>query len=108
MDVARINSPSAPATQTTQAGARDSKPSEADQSAMRRQLLRAIAGSGDARLAPSRVEVRMTVDEQLDRVVARVIDRDSGKVVREIPPEALLDLARKMHALIGALYDRRV
>jgi flagellar protein FlaG len=41
-------------------------------------------------------------------VVAKVVDSETGEVVREVPPEELLELARRVTALVGAMFDRRV
>jgi len=40
-------------------------------------------------------------DPDLRRVVVRVIDRESGEVVREIPPEEMLQVARIMRKLMA-------
>lgn len=73
----------------------------------RQQLLRALTGSiENAVTAPQRMEVRMQVEENLDRVITRVVDSDTGEVIREVPPDELVELAKRMKAL-GAMLDRR-
>lgn len=73
----------------------------------RRQLLRALTGSVEnAVTAPQRMEVRMQVEKDLDRVITRVVDGDTGEVIREVPPDELVELAKRMKAL-GAMLDRR-
>lgn len=42
------------------------------------------------------------------RVVIRVIDKTSGEVVREIPPEKLLDTYNRMEDLLGLLLDQKI
>lgn len=43
-----------------------------------------------------------------DRVVVRVIDTESGSIVREIPPEKLLEAFGRLEKLVGLLLDQRI
>ena len=43
-------------------------------------------------------DLHFAVDEDLDQTVIRVMDRDTGELIRQIPEEVFLDLARKMKA----------
>lgn len=42
------------------------------------------------------------------RIVVRVIDTNTGEIIRQIPPEELLDSFNRMQDAIGVLIDRRV
>lgn len=42
-------------------------------------------------------DLHFTVDEELDTTVVKVVDGDSGEVIRQIPEEVVLDLARKLN-----------
>ena len=44
-------------------------------------------------------------DEQLNRFLITIKDKESGEVVREIPAEALLKFARNLEELKGILFD---
>ncbi|MDC1160617.1 flagellar protein FlaG [Luminiphilus sp.] len=44
-------------------------------------------------------------DEELNRYLVTIKDKDSGEVVREVPPEALLKFARNLQELKGILFD---
>jgi flagellar protein FlaG len=109
MDIVKINPP----TQAAQPTDRDARiarsPAIVDNSAeTKRALAAVIAGSLDkAVVAPQRMEVRMRVEEDLNRVIARIVDSDTGEVIREVPPDELVDLAKRVQALIGAMYDKR-
>jgi hypothetical protein len=48
---------------------------------------------------------RLHVDEETNRVVAQILD-ENNEVVRQIPPEALLQLSSKFSQLEGLLFDR--
>jgi len=54
------------------------------------------------------VGLRFAVHEDTGKFVIRVIDSDTNEVVREVPPENLLDLAAKMEEMMGMLYDEKV
>ena len=38
-------------------------------------------------------------------IMVKVISKENGQVIREIPPEELLNLAAKMEAMTGALFN---
>ena len=44
-------------------------------------------------------------DEQLNRFIVKIADKQSGEIVKEIPPEALLKFARNLQELKGILFD---
>ena len=109
MDIVKINPPTQP-NQTSGREARIERSTAiSDKSGdTQRALVRAIAGSLDkAVVAPQRMEVRMRVEEDLNRVIARIVDSDTGEVIREVPPDELVDLAKRVQALIGAMFDKR-
>ncbi len=45
------------------------------------------------------------IDEKTNRVVVKVIDTKTDKVIKEIPPEQLLHLVAKIQEMIGLLVD---
>jgi hypothetical protein len=81
---------------------------EADPEALRRTLVAALGAEGPRIPPPRHVDVKFQVDTQLDRVIAKIVDSETGEVVREVPPEDLVELARRVTALVGAMFDRRV
>tara|TARA_B110000467_G_C17958431_1_gene283747 strand:- start:42 stop:455 length:414 start_codon:yes stop_codon:yes gene_type:complete len=46
-----------------------------------------------------------SVDKDTDRMVVTVTDKESGKVIKKIPSEAVLKVAHSMTTLKGILYD---
>jgi len=54
------------------------------------------------------VGLRFAVHEDTGKFVIRVVDANTNEVVREVPPENLLDLAAKMEEMMGMLYDETV
>jgi len=51
--------------------------------------------------------VDFSVDEETDRIVVKVIDTETDKVIKEIPPEQLIKLAAKIQKIIGLLVDEK-
>jgi uncharacterized FlaG/YvyC family protein len=45
------------------------------------------------------------VDEDTKRVIVKVIDTKTDKVIKEIPPEQIVQLAAKIQEMIGLLVD---
>lgn len=58
-------------------------------------------------LAPPN-ELRLRVEEDIDMVVAQVVNSETKEVVREIPPEELVQTAKRLNAIIGQILDREV
>jgi flagellar protein FlaG len=48
-----------------------------------------------------------SVNEKLDEVVVKVIDTNTDKVVREIPPEELQRVHERIREVIGLLFDKQ-
>ena len=48
---------------------------------------------------------RLRVDEESNQIVAQILN-ENNEVVRQIPPEALLELSSKFNRLEGLLFDR--
>lgn len=46
-----------------------------------------------------------SVDKKTNRVIVKVIDTETDKVIREIPPEQVVELAAKIQEMIGLLVD---
>jgi flagellar protein FlaG len=53
-------------------------------------------------------KLNFSVDEGTNNIVVKVIDKDTDKVIRQIPPEELLELQEKMQDLTGFLLSNIV
>lgn len=49
--------------------------------------------------------LQFLVHEETDRIYVKVIDGETGEVIREIPPEKILDLVGHIQQLLGLLID---
>jgi flagellar protein FlaG len=55
-----------------------------------------------------RVGLLFSGHEDTGQTVVRVVDKDTGKLIRQIPPQELLDLAAKLEDMMGMLFDKQV
>ncbi|MGE4345045.1 MAG: flagellar protein FlaG [Geoalkalibacter sp.] len=49
--------------------------------------------------------VRFEKDRDANELVVKVVDRETNEVIRQIPPEELLDLTKRLNDLRGNLVD---
>ena len=49
--------------------------------------------------------LKFDINKEINRIVIKVIDRDTDKVIREIPPSEIQNLLMKIREAIGLLYD---
>ena len=66
------------------------------------------SGSRSASISQTTSELRMQYDDQIGRIIARIVDPESHEVVRQIPAEEVVDFLRKFRRLVGGLVDRTV
>lgn len=48
------------------------------------------------------------IHEATQRIMVQIIDRETGEVINEIPPEKILDLVARIQELVGILVDEKV
>jgi flagellar protein FlaG len=51
-------------------------------------------------------DLSIKVHRSTGKIMVQVISKADGKVIREIPPEGLLDLAAKMEEVAGVIFDK--
>ncbi|MBF0367973.1 MAG: flagellar protein FlaG [Magnetococcales bacterium] len=49
--------------------------------------------------------LRFTVDQELEETIIRVVDSNTKEVVRQIPSDEMIDLAKRMQTLDGGIID---
>ena len=50
----------------------------------------------------------VSIHEETHRVMVKIIDKDKGDVLNEIPPEKILDLMASFTKMTGLLVDKKV
>jgi len=71
------------------------------------QIIRAVERALKALEGPFTM-FEMRVHEPTNDIIVRVLNRETGELIREIPPEKTLDLVAKMMEFAGLLIDERV
>ncbi|KAF2961454.1 flagellar protein FlaG [Fervidobacterium sp. 2310opik-2] len=55
-----------------------------------------------------RGEAEFKIDKDTNMVVIKIKDPDTGEIIRQIPPELAVKLAKNIQELLGVLMDERV
>jgi len=94
----------------TPAATKTSKPAERppepliDLAKMRRELEAAIERLND-QVSQNARELGFSIDEETDRLIVRVTNKETGELVRQIPAEAVIRFANSWEDLRGVLFD---
>jgi len=71
------------------------------------QLIQAIERAIREMTGPE-TALEVKIHESTRSVVMRVMNRETGELIREVPPERTLDIVYKMMEIAGLLFDERV
>lgn len=58
-------------------------------------------------ISGSNREFKFSVHQKTNQIMVKVIDSDTKEVIREIPPEKVLDMVAQMWEMAGILVDER-
>ena len=72
-----------------------------------RTRLKEISASLNEDMGIRSKRLKFSVDETTNRMLVKVIDEDSGKVIRQIPSETILKVADNLDALKGIIFDEK-
>lgn len=61
----------------------------------------------NTKIRPTHTQCQFSYHEETKRISIKVLDQDSGEVIREIPPEKTLDMIAKTLELAGILVDEK-
>lgn len=70
--------------------------------------LREVVESLEDAIAIVNRSVRFKVDDSTDTLVTLVVNRDTDEVIRQIPPEEMLAIARRLREFIGLFLNIEV
>jgi flagellar protein FlaG len=59
-------------------------------------------------LQQSGSRLQIEVDQDLNRVIVKILNGDSGEVIRQIPPQEVIDLAKNLSGTKGLLLGEYV
>ncbi|MCK4656397.1 MAG: flagellar protein FlaG [candidate division Zixibacteria bacterium] len=73
-----------------------------------RELIEDSIQTLNTELEQRRISLNYSIDDDSDCLVVQVIESDSGKVIRQIPPEEILVLRQRLEELTGIIFDTQV
>lgn len=69
--------------------------------------LKSILNETNNKIKPTRTRCEFSYVEDVNRVSIKVMDMDTDKVIREIPPEETLEMLQKLWEVAGLLVDEK-
>ncbi len=87
-----------------QDGAKEEEKRDAQTNANR---LKSILNETNNKIKPTRTRCEFSYVEDVNRVSIKVMDVDTDKVIREIPPEETLEMLQKLWEVAGLLVDEK-
>jgi flagellar protein FlaG len=70
-------------------------------------LLKEVLGVAQKHLHISDVGLAFSVHADTGHIKVRVTEKDTGELIREIPPEGVLNLMAKIDEMMGILFDEK-
>lgn len=70
-------------------------------------LIRTIERAVKSLQGPQTV-LDISIHERTHDIMVKVLNKDTGEVIREVPPERTLDLVANMMEIAGILFDEKV
>lgn len=61
----------------------------------------------NSKIKLSNTQLKYSVDDETQRIMIKVVDKDTDKVVREIPPEETLEAIKKIWEIAGIIVDEK-
>jgi len=53
-------------------------------------------------------DLAFELHDETERMMVKVIDRQTKEIIKELPPEEMLDLSARIHEMVGLLIDEKV
>jgi len=58
--------------------------------------------------AAAATSIQFSYDRASGRVIVRIVSKETGEILRQIPPEEYLAFVARFRELLGAIFDRRI
>ncbi len=71
-----------------------------------KKLLEKIVDKLGQQFRGKNTSLNFSIDDKTKSLVVKVIDSDSEKVIRQIPPEEVLAIRARIQELLGAIFDK--
>ncbi len=53
-------------------------------------------------------DLAFKIHDKTERLMVQVVNRSTREVIKELPPEEMLDLSARIHEMVGLLIDEKV
>jgi flagellar protein FlaG len=81
--------------------------STADSPKSQEQVVAELQKAIDAIQGPQK-SLEISVHEKTHAIMIKVLNKETGELIREVPPEKILDLAARMMEITGIIVDKKV
>ena len=78
-----------------------------DQTKLSQEELKELSKALNHFLSLFNLETKLVYNKEVEQVVVQVIDKRTNEVIKQIPPEELLEVAKKIHDFVGLLLEKR-
>ena len=78
-----------------------------DQTKLSQEELKELSKALNHFLSLFNLETKLVYNKDVGQVVVQVIDRRTNEVIKQIPPEELLEVAKKIHDFVGLLLEKK-
>ncbi|MBD3169724.1 MAG: hypothetical protein GF307_09600 [candidate division Zixibacteria bacterium] len=59
-------------------------------------------------LADKHIDLNWNYDDKSNSIVIRFVERNSNKLIRQVPPEEILKLRQHITEMLGMIYDQKL
>jgi len=59
-------------------------------------------------LKSSNSSIQFSIDDKSNEIIVRIVDRDTGEVIRQIPPESIVRLRDSMRDMSGLFVEKKI
>lgn len=95
-------------TGKAQSGSAHPAATEAKTASVAREQLEQAAARVREAFRATDAQLEIEIEPDLDRVVIKILNGESGEVIRQIPPQEFIELAKELDGLKGLLLRERV
>ncbi len=53
-------------------------------------------------------QLRFEIDDRSEKVIVKIVDKDTGETIRQIPPEVMLNTMARIDEVLGMMLDEKV
>ena len=89
-----------------QAKRQDKGPPPAQPKGVSEEKIQQLTDEANSVVKPLNTKLSFSFDNKSGKNIIKIVDGDSGKVIRQIPPEEMVRLSEHIKELLGALVDK--